>query len=77
MRVLTTVPQDDLAKVPAAAAQLEAEGYDGIVTMENRNNPFLPLAVAACATGEIELATGVSPRRLHGQRYNSKRRCEG
>ena len=37
MRILTTLPQDDLAEVPAAARAAEAAGYDGLVTSENRN----------------------------------------
>jgi probable F420-dependent oxidoreductase len=60
MRVLTTVPQDDLADVSAAAHAAESAGYDGIVTMENRNSPFLALAIAAVSTKRIELASGVA-----------------
>ena len=60
MRVFAPVPQDDLNRVAAAARQSEAAGYDGIVTMENRNNPFLPLAVAATATKRVELVTGIA-----------------
>jgi probable F420-dependent oxidoreductase len=60
MRVLTTLPQDDLTEVPAAAQAAEADGYDGVVTMENRNNPFLALAVAAVSTSRLGLATGVA-----------------
>ena len=32
MRILTTLPQDDLNDVPAAARAAEAAGYDGLVT---------------------------------------------
>ncbi|MCG8691673.1 MAG: TIGR03617 family F420-dependent LLM class oxidoreductase, partial [Minwuiales bacterium] len=60
MRVLTTVPQADLTEVPDAARQVEADGYDAIVTMENRHDPFLPLAVAATATERVELVTGIA-----------------
>ena len=60
MRVLTPLPQDDLADVPAAARAAEAAGYDGIVTMENRNEPFLALGVAAVATSRVELHTGIA-----------------
>ena len=35
MRILTTLPQDDLNDVPAAARAAETAGYDGLVTMEN------------------------------------------
>ncbi len=60
MRVFTTVPQQDLRKVPAAARAIEAQGYDGIITMENQHDPFLALAVAGAATERVELHTGVA-----------------
>jgi probable F420-dependent oxidoreductase len=60
MRLLTTIPQDDLRKVPAAARAIEAGGFDGIVTMENRHDPFLPLAVSATATEKVQLVTGIA-----------------
>lgn len=50
MRVLATLPQDDLAAVPAAATAAEAAGHDGAVTSENRNDPFVALGVAAVHT---------------------------
>ena len=59
MRVFTTVPQQDLRRVgPAPGA--EAEGYDGIIAMENQHDPFLALAVAGVATERVELHTGVA-----------------
>ena len=60
MRVLTVLPQDNLQDVPAAARSIEQAGYDGAVTMENKHEPFLPLAVAATATERIELLTGIA-----------------
>jgi probable F420-dependent oxidoreductase len=60
MRVFTTVPQHDLRLVPEAARQAEAQGYDGIISMENQHDPFLALAVAGAATERIELHTGVA-----------------
>jgi probable F420-dependent oxidoreductase len=60
MRVYTTVPQEDLRRVGAAAKAAEAEGYDGIVAMENKHDPFLALAVAGAATERVELHTGVA-----------------
>ena len=60
MRILTTLPQDDLNAVPAAVAAAEAAGYDGVLTMENRHEPFLALAVAATASRRIELGTAVA-----------------
>ena len=60
MRLATTLPQEDLSQVAEAAKAAEAAGYDGVVTMENRHDPFLPLAVAAAATGRIRLETGIA-----------------
>ena len=60
MRIFATVPQQDLRKVGPAARAIEAEGHDGIVTMENQHEPFLALAVAGAATETIELHTSVA-----------------
>jgi len=47
MRIFTSIDQRDLQKIPALTKQLEAKGFNGIATFENRHDPFLPLAVAA------------------------------
>jgi len=60
MRVFTTVPQEDLRRVGRAARAAESAGYDGIVAMENKHDPFLALAIAGAATERIELHTGVA-----------------
>jgi probable F420-dependent oxidoreductase len=60
MRVFTTLPQEDLRKVGPAAQAIEATGYTGVSTQENRHDPFLALAVAGVATQKIELHTGVA-----------------
>jgi probable F420-dependent oxidoreductase len=60
MRVFTTLPQEDLRKVGSAARTIEAEGYDGVASMENKHDPFLALAVAGTATERIELHTSVA-----------------
>jgi len=60
MRVFATLPQEDLRKVGAAAKAIEADGYDGVVAMENKHDPFLALAVAGAQTERIELHTGVA-----------------
>ena len=60
MRVFSTLPQEDLRKVTAAAQTVEAEGYDGVVATENKHDPFLALAVAGPATEHLELHTGVA-----------------
>ena len=60
MRVFTSLPQADLRQVPAAAQKIEAEGYTGVATQENKHDPFLSLAVAGVATRKIELHTSVA-----------------
>lgn len=60
MRVFTTIPQRNLNESAAAARQVEANGFDGIVTMENRHEPFLALGVAATVTERVELTTGIA-----------------
>ena len=42
------------------AADLEAAGYSGAWTAEGPHDPFLPLAVAAASTAEIELGTAIA-----------------
>lgn len=60
MKITTGIPLDDLNKVPAAVQRREAAGYDGINTQENRQDPFLPLAVAALNSDKLELATSIA-----------------
>src|SRR5215469_13506797 len=60
MRVFGTLPQEDLRRVGATARAIETEGYDGVVAMENKHDPFLALSVAGTATERIELHTGVA-----------------
>ncbi len=60
MRILTPLPQDDLARVPDAARAAEAAGYDGLSTSENRNDPFLAHAIAAVSTTRLSLETSIA-----------------
>ena len=60
MRVFTSLPQHDLAQVSAAAQAIEAAGYTGVTTQENKHDPFLSLAVAGAVTKRIELHTSVA-----------------
>jgi probable F420-dependent oxidoreductase len=50
----------DIAAVGEQAQLAEALGYDGIVTEETKDDPFVVLALAAQATERIGLATGVA-----------------
>ncbi|NQZ95829.1 MAG: LLM class F420-dependent oxidoreductase [Myxococcales bacterium] len=49
-----------LAEASARARALEADGYDGIVSAEVSNDPFLPLALAAEQTERVELMTSIA-----------------
>src|SRR5258708_16425609 len=60
MRVFTPLPQENRAKVGPAAQAIEAAGYTGVSTQENKHEPFLSLAVAGAATRRLELHTGVA-----------------
>jgi probable F420-dependent oxidoreductase len=59
MRVDTTIPLNDWRAVAAVAQAAEAAGFDGLMSAEIANDPFLPLAFAAVATQRIELSTGI------------------
>ena len=50
----------DIARVGAEARLAEALGYDGIVSEETKDDPFIALTLAAQATQHIGLATGVA-----------------
>ena len=60
MQIHTTLVQSDLRQVPAEIQRIEAAGYDGVMTQENRHDPFLPLSVAAVNSERLLLATGVA-----------------
>ena len=60
MKVLQTLPQNDLNAVPAAAKAAEDAGFHMVCTMENRHDPFLALGVSAVATEKIMLGTAIA-----------------
>ena len=60
MKITTGIPLNDLNKVADATRRVEAAGYDGIGTQENRQDPFLPLAIAAVNSERLELATNIA-----------------
>ena len=49
-----------IADAGSRAAALEATGYSGAWTAETAHDPFLPLALAAAQTSEIELGTSIA-----------------
>ena len=60
MQVMTVLPQENLNTIPSAALDAENAGFDMIASMENRYDPFLPLAVSAVSTKKIKLGTAVA-----------------
>ena len=60
MRVIYHIPNDDLREAQRVSKAAEDAGFDGIVALENTHGPFPPLAVAALATGRIQLGQGVA-----------------
>lgn len=55
---VTITPQ--LHDMPAHARAAEALGFDGIWTAETQHNPFLPLALAAEHTRNVNLGTAIA-----------------
>lgn len=60
MEIHTTLVQSDLRKVSAEIRRIELAGYDGVLTQENRHDPFLPLGVAAVNSERLQLGTGIA-----------------
>src|SRR6187549_3374801 len=51
---------NDLAKAGANAREAEAAGYAGVWTAETSHDPFLPLALGAEHTTDLELGTSIA-----------------
>ncbi len=60
MKVDAGLITTELSRVPEAARELEAQGFDGAVTAETANDPFFPLLLAAEHTEKIELMTSIA-----------------
>ncbi len=60
MQLLTSLPNDDLRAIPQRIRQIELDGYDGVISLENRHDPFIPLALGALNTETLLLKTGVA-----------------
>ncbi len=59
MKVDTVLP-NDLSQVPQAAKRAEELGYDGVISAETGNDPFLAHVLAAEHTERLELSTAVA-----------------
>ncbi|MDH3708169.1 MAG: LLM class flavin-dependent oxidoreductase, partial [Acidimicrobiia bacterium] len=60
MKVDGGLGTQDINKAATAASANEAAGYDGLWTAETAHDPFLPLAMAATATDQVELGTSIA-----------------
>jgi probable F420-dependent oxidoreductase len=60
MKIDAGLMTTDLGGVPSRVRELEASGYDGAVTAEIANDPFLALALAAEHSQRIELLTSIA-----------------
>lgn len=59
MRVYTILPQRHWRDAARAAREAEAAGFDAVMTVELGHDPLTPLALAALATGRVELTPSV------------------
>src|SRR3954467_5921752 len=50
----------DLGTIGDDARRAEALGYDGIITEETKDDPYIVMALAAQATSRVSLATAVA-----------------
>ena len=60
MRVFTILPLRHWRDAGPAAKAAEAAGFDAVMTVELRHDPFTPLAFAALATRTVELTPSVA-----------------
>jgi len=60
VKVDTGIMAAGLDDIAHRAKELEALGYDGLITAETASDPFLPLVIAAEHTERIQLGTGIA-----------------
>ena len=60
MRVFTILPLTHWRDAAPAAKAAEAAGFDALMSVELRHDPFTPLALAALATERVELTPSVA-----------------
>ncbi len=60
MKFDSALSTSDFKTIPEIAQAMETLGFDGVWTSEAAHNPYIPLALAAQATTELELGTGIS-----------------
>src|ERR1700687_2614640 len=60
MRVFTRLPMRHWQETATAARDVEAAGFDAVMTVELGHDVFAPLAIAAMATERVELTPSVA-----------------
>jgi probable F420-dependent oxidoreductase len=60
MRVFTVLPLRHWRDAAPAAKAAEAAGFDAVMSVELKHDPFTPLALAALATEHVELTPSVA-----------------
>jgi len=60
MRIEAGIPLDDWRRVGEAARRAEENGFDGLLSAEIANDPFVPLALAALETSRVRLGTAIA-----------------
>jgi probable F420-dependent oxidoreductase len=60
VKIETGIPLNDWRAVAAAAQRAEQLGFDGVLSFEIANDPFMPLALAALATERVSLGTAIA-----------------
>lgn len=57
---IDTYISPELSKIPTQVSDLEAEGFNGVLTAETSHDPFLPLSVATLHSSDMELITSIA-----------------
>jgi probable F420-dependent oxidoreductase len=60
LAVDVTLRAPAVTEVAAAAAEVEAHGFDAVAVTESTGNPFVAAALAAGATSRVRVATGIA-----------------
>ena len=60
MKIDAPIITRDPSDAADLSSKIEASGYDGLCTFEGPHAPFLPLAIAATQTSNLELRTSVA-----------------
>ena len=60
MKIETGIPLNDWRAVGPSARRAEQLGFDGVLSFEIANEPFMPLAFAALATERVRLGTAIA-----------------